>query len=79
MEPLSFSDDQLDAVLNVARVVPVRLRNRYLRGIAKRLSGVRWVEKHPESMNDFHLERAVRFALAKLDATERSKVSPEKN
>jgi hypothetical protein len=60
MTPVSFSDDQLETVLTVAKVVPPRLRRKYLREVAARLSA------------DGDVERAVNAALTTLDESEKT-------
>ena len=55
MQPLSLDDDQMKVVIDCASAVPPKLRESYLRGVAKRLSG------------GGDIEKIVSTVLAKLD------------
>jgi hypothetical protein len=67
MEPLSFTDSQLETIFSVASCVPVKLRDRYLKDIARRLPV------------DGNIEKAVSTVLAKFDKIERKATASRRN
>ena len=79
MTPLVLTDQQLKTVLDVAGFVPRRLRRKFLKDIAAQLPVVPGTKKTLSTLRDSDVDRAISDVLVNLDATERSKVSPEKN
>ena len=79
MTPLALTDQQLKTVLDVAGFVPRRLRRKFLKDIAAQLPVVPGTKKTLSTLRDSDVERAIGDVLVNLDATEKSKVSPEKN
>ena len=79
MTPLTLTDQQLKTVLDVAGFVPRRLRRKFLKDIAAQLPVVPEVKKPLSTLRDSDVERAIGDVLVNLEATERSKGSPEKN
>jgi hypothetical protein len=66
-------------VLDYAGFVPRRLRRKFLKDIAAQLPVVPGTKKSLSTLRDSDVERAIGDVLVDLDATERSKVSPEKS
>ena len=54
MQPLALDDHQLKILIDCASVVPIQLRDKYLKNVAKWLPGA-------------DIEKAVSTVLAKLD------------
>ena len=73
MTPLTITDQQLKAVLDVAGFLPRRLRRKYLKDVAVQLPVVFGVKKTLRTLRDSDVERAISDVLVNLDATERSK------
>jgi len=66
MTPLALDDSQLKVLIDCASVVPVQLRDKYLKNVAKRLPGA-------------DIEKVVSNVLAKLDGIERKAVVSRRN
>jgi hypothetical protein len=79
MIPPALTDQQLKTVLDVPGFVPRRLRRKFLKDIAAQLPVVPGTKKPLSTLRDSDVERAIGEVLVNLDATERSKVSLEKN
>jgi hypothetical protein len=76
MTPLTLTDQQLKAVLDVAGFLPRRLRRKYLKDVAVQLPVVFGVKKTLSTLRDSDVERAISDVLADLDRIESARRGP---
>ena len=76
MTPLTLTDQQLKAVLDVAGFLPRRLRRKYIKDVAVQLPVLSGVKKTLSTLRDSDVERAISDVLADLDRIESARRGP---